>query len=73
MIRSGVLPAGLFGQEEPPLAFRAGKYVYCGHWPTSQPGNGSRESPGKTTRQSGRRERGRGKEQHKRENIGRES
>lgn len=48
--------AGLCGQEEPLLAFRTGKYALCGHSPTSQPGNGSRESQGKTSRQSGRGE-----------------
>ncbi len=49
--------AGPCGQEEPLLAFRTGKYALHGHSPTSQPGNGSRESQGKTSRQSGRGER----------------
>ncbi|KAA0702040.1 hypothetical protein E1301_Tti007865 [Triplophysa tibetana] len=42
----------MYGQEEPLLAFKKGKYVCYGHSPTSQPGNGSKESRGKTFRQS---------------------
>lgn len=49
--------AGPCGQEEPLLAFGTGKYALCGRSPTSQPGNGSRESQGKTSWQSGRGER----------------
>lgn len=47
------------GLEEPLLALKVwtGKYACCGHSPTSQPGNGSRELQGKTSRQSGRGER----------------
>ncbi|KAI7800595.1 hypothetical protein IRJ41_007055 [Triplophysa rosa] len=44
--------ADTYGQEEPLLAFKTGKCVYYGHSPTSQPGNGSKESQGKSFRQS---------------------